>query len=269
MDENGYVTDPIEETKPEPIYIIDVDFDDEGRAMPTYSTEPEVKVVTDARADIERRREEALNAVGAKQKESAFEKLKEAKTAEDKLNAIHIIERNVAEGSVLTEAEKKEIQKVKDNFAAEGYEVYELKDKEFNQGMKVIVTNSIPDENLAEGEEIITKTISPQINKDDKMVQTAQIEVTVGTKKGGLTREQWLAEQKKKETRVDKINAKYDAELAALESKPETVDNSEIIKIQENMKRDANESISDCNGKTPALPDGKNLSGKANKYKKK
>jgi hypothetical protein len=56
---------------------------------------------------------------------------------------------------------------------------------------------------------------------------------------------------------------------AALESKPETVDNSEIIKIQEDMKRDANESISDCNGKTPALPDGKNLSGKANKYKKK
>jgi hypothetical protein len=168
--------------------------------------------------EIEKRREEALNAVGAKQKESAFEKLKEAKTAEDKLNAIHIIERNVAEGSVLTEAEKKEIQKVKDNLAAEGYEVYELKDKEFNQGMKVIVTNSIPDENLAEGEEIITKTISPQINKDDKMVQTAQIEVTVGTKKGGLTREQWLAEQKKKETRVDKINAKYDAELAALKA---------------------------------------------------
>jgi hypothetical protein len=44
---------------------------------------------------------------------------------------------------------------------------------------------------------------------------------------------------------------------------------SEIIKIQEDMKQDADESISDCNGKTPALPDGKNLSGKANKYKKK
>jgi hypothetical protein len=44
---------------------------------------------------------------------------------------------------------------------------------------------------------------------------------------------------------------------------------SEIVKIQEDMKRDADESISDCNGKTPALPDGKNLSGKANKYKKK
>ena len=49
------------------------------------------------------------------------------------------------------------------------------------------------------------------------MVQTAQIQVTVGTKKGGLTREQWLEEQNKKETRADKINAKYDAELAALE----------------------------------------------------
>jgi hypothetical protein len=45
--------------------------------------------------------------------------------------------------------------------------------------------------------------------------------------------------------------------------------NNEVTKIQEDMKQDADESISDCNGKTPALPDGKNLSGKANKYKKK
>jgi hypothetical protein len=45
--------------------------------------------------------------------------------------------------------------------------------------------------------------------------------------------------------------------------------NNEITKIQEDMKQDANESIKDCNGKSAALPDGKNLSGKANKYKKK
>ena len=92
-----------------------------------------------------------------------------------------------------------------------------------------IITNSIPDETLAEGEEVITKVLNPQINKDGKMVQTAQIEVTVGTKKGGLTREQWLEEQKKKETRTDKINAKYDAELAELEKSQPT--NRTIIVI--------------------------------------
>jgi hypothetical protein len=72
--------------------------------------------------------------------------------------------------------------------------------------------------------------INPQINKDDKMVQTAQIEVTVGTKKGGLTREQWLEEKKKKEKRTDKINAKYDAELAALETEQKQQKNEKPTK---------------------------------------
>jgi hypothetical protein len=182
-------------------------------AMPTIS----VSNIETKKAEIERRRQEELNAVGAKQKQSAFKKLREAKTPEEKLNAINLIERNVAEGVTLTTEEQREIQKIKDNLASEGYEVPTILGKQFHQGMKVIVTSSIPDENLAEGEEIITKVLVPQVNKDDKMVQTAQIEVTVGTKKGGLTGEQWLAEQEKKETRVDKINAKYDAELAALE----------------------------------------------------
>lgn len=179
--------------------------------------------------DIERRRQEELASVGSKQKESAFTQLRDEKdeegnvtkkrTPEEQLNAINLIERNVAEGAVLTEAEKKEVQKIKDNLASEGYEVPELQGKKFHQGMRIIVTNSIPDEFLAEGEEIITKVLTPQINKDDTMVQTAQIEVTVGTKKGGLTKEQWLEKQKKKEKRTDKINAKYDAESAALKDK--------------------------------------------------
>ena len=109
------------------------------------------------------------------------------------------------------------MQKTKDELASQGYEVPKILGQKYHEGMRVIVTNSIPDETLAEGEEVITKVLNPQINKDGKMVQTAQIEVTVGTKKGGLTREQWLEEQKKKETRTDKINAKYDAELAELE----------------------------------------------------
>ena len=56
----------------------------------------------------------------------------------------------------------------------------ELIGKAFNQGMKVIVTSSIPDENLKKGEEIITKIIKPQVNFNDKMIQAAQVEVSVG-----------------------------------------------------------------------------------------
>jgi len=98
-------------------------------------------------------------------------------------------------GGVLTKDEKQKIQRIKDNLSAEGYEVPQLLNHSFHQGMRVIVTSAIPDENLASGEEIITKVLVPQVNKDDKMVQTAQIEVTVGTKKGGLTKEEWLKEQ--------------------------------------------------------------------------
>ena len=178
------------------------------------------------KADIERGRQEELNNVGIKQKQSAFTKLRDEKdedgkvtrvrTPEEKLNAINLIDRNVEEGAILTKEELREVQKVKDELSSQGYEVPKLLGQRFHQGMKVIVASSIPDETLAEGEEVITKIMTPQINKDDKMVQTAQIEVTVGTKKGGLTREQWLEEQNKEEKRTDKINAKYDAELAAI-----------------------------------------------------
>jgi hypothetical protein len=46
--------------------------------------------------------------------------------------------------------------------------------------MKVIIINSIPDENLKADEEIITKIIKPQVNYNDKMIQAAQIEVSIG-----------------------------------------------------------------------------------------
>lgn len=193
----------------------------------TPESKEEVSDLESKKADIERRRKEELSSIGVKQKERAFSQLRDEKdengevikvrTPEEKLNAINLIERNVAEGNVLTKEEQKELQKIKDELASQGYEMPELLGKQYHQGMKVIVTSSIPDESFAEGEEIITKVLTPQINKDGKMVQAAQVEVTVGTKKGGLTREQWLEEQKKKETRTDKINAKYDAELAELE----------------------------------------------------
>ena len=198
-------------------------YDEELKVLEQTSTITKSSDIEAKKTEIEKRRQEKLANVGIKQKQAAFQKLREAKTSEEKLNAINLIERNVAEGSTLSKKEQEEIQKIKDTLASEGYEVPNILGKQFHQGMKVIVTSKIPDENLAEGEEIITKVLVPQVNKDDKMVQTAQIEVTVGTKKGGLTREQWLAEQKKKETRVDKINVKYDAELAALNTTEKSV----------------------------------------------
>jgi len=72
------------------------------------------------------------------------------------------------------------ISTLKDNLSANGYEMPELLGKQFHQGMKVIVTSSIPDEKYEKDSEIITKILIPQVNFNDKMIQTAQLEVSVG-----------------------------------------------------------------------------------------
>lgn len=96
---------------------------------------------------------------------------------------INLIERNLTLMDGKTKGLKqlkRSVTKLKDNLAANGYEMPTLLGQPFNQGMKVIVTNSIPDDTLDEGTEIITKVLIPQVNHEDKMIQTAQIEVSVG-----------------------------------------------------------------------------------------
>ncbi len=96
---------------------------------------------------------------------------------------INLIERNVKLMDSKTKGLKQlvaSVGKLKDNLSANGYEMPELLGKQFHQGMKVIVTSSIPDENLENGSEIISKILIPQVNYNDKMIQTAHIEVSVG-----------------------------------------------------------------------------------------
>ncbi len=96
---------------------------------------------------------------------------------------INLIERNINLMDSKTKGLKQlhaSVGKLKDNLSANGYEMPELLDKQFHQGMKVIVISSIPDENLEKGQETITKILIPQVNYNDKMIQTAQIEVSVG-----------------------------------------------------------------------------------------
>ncbi len=96
---------------------------------------------------------------------------------------INLIERNINLMDSKTKGLKQlqaSVGKLKDNLSANGYEIPQLLGKQFHQGMKVIVTSSIPDENLEKGSEIISKILIPQVNYDNKMIQTAQIEVSVG-----------------------------------------------------------------------------------------
>ncbi|MDR0755281.1 MAG: hypothetical protein LBF04_07825, partial [Prevotellaceae bacterium] len=93
---------------------------------------------------------------------------------------ITLMERNISLMDSNTRGLKqlnRSIGKLKDNLAANGYEIPELLRKPYNEGMKVIVINSIYDETLQKDEKVISKIVKPQVNYKDKMIQAAQIEL--------------------------------------------------------------------------------------------
>lgn len=69
--------------------------------------------------------------------------------------------------------------RIQENFAANGYELVEMLGKEYNDGMKV-TANFTPSEDLETGKQIISRIIKPQVNYKGEMIQSAQIEVSVG-----------------------------------------------------------------------------------------
>lgn len=71
----------------------------------------------------------------------------------------------------------KAVERIKDNFKANGYEIVDMIGKPYTAGMKAAVT-FVTDENLSAGQQIITKVIKPQIDYQQQMIQAAQIEVS-------------------------------------------------------------------------------------------
>lgn len=71
------------------------------------------------------------------------------------------------------------VKRIEDNFAANGYEMPELLYKPFDPRMKMIA-NMVEDENLESGIEKISKIIKPQVNFKGVMIQSAQVEVSIG-----------------------------------------------------------------------------------------
>lgn len=71
----------------------------------------------------------------------------------------------------------KAVERIKDNFRANGYEIVDMLGKPYNEGMKVIA-NFVIDEDLDEGKQIITGITKPQVNYDGVMIQAAQITVS-------------------------------------------------------------------------------------------
>lgn len=71
----------------------------------------------------------------------------------------------------------KGVQRIKDNFRANDYEIVDMLGKPYQQGMKAAVT-FVTDDNLEPGQQIISRIIKPQVNYKQKMIQAPQIEVS-------------------------------------------------------------------------------------------
>lgn len=71
------------------------------------------------------------------------------------------------------------VRKLEQSLNSNGYELEDLLNKPYNNGMN-LQANFVVDENLIEGESIITRIIKPQINYKGKLIQAAQVEVSQG-----------------------------------------------------------------------------------------
>lgn len=71
------------------------------------------------------------------------------------------------------------VRKLEQSLNSNGYELEDLLNKPYNNGMN-LQANFVVDENLNEGESIITRIIKPQINYKGKLIQAAQVEVSQG-----------------------------------------------------------------------------------------
>lgn len=71
----------------------------------------------------------------------------------------------------------KAVQRIKDNFQANGYEIVDMLGKPYNEGMR-IKANFVVDESLPENTQKITSITKPQVNYNGEMIQKAQVTIS-------------------------------------------------------------------------------------------
>jgi hypothetical protein len=74
---------------------------------------------------------------------------------------------------------KRSMQKLEKTLNANGYELIDMLDRPYNEGMNVIAT-FVPDDALQDGEAIISRIIKPHITYKGKMIQAAEVQVSQG-----------------------------------------------------------------------------------------
>ncbi len=72
----------------------------------------------------------------------------------------------------------KGIERIQNNFAANGYEMINLLNTEYDERNNIDVINFTTDENLADNKRIVTAVIKPQVNFNGVLIQRAQVDVS-------------------------------------------------------------------------------------------
>lgn len=73
----------------------------------------------------------------------------------------------------------KSLERLEEELNEQGYELIDHMGQNYNENM-AINAQIIPSDELSEGQSIITKVVSPQVNYHDKMIRMADVEVSVG-----------------------------------------------------------------------------------------
>jgi hypothetical protein len=72
----------------------------------------------------------------------------------------------------------KGIERIQNNFAANGYEMINHMNKEYDDRMNIDVINFVSDENSSSNRRIISRIIKPQVNFKGVLIQRAQVDVS-------------------------------------------------------------------------------------------
>jgi hypothetical protein len=91
------------------------------------------------------------------------------------------MQKNIAKMDSSTKGIKpllKGIERIQNNFAANGYEMINHMNKEYDDRMNIDVINFVSDENLSSNSRIISRIIKPQVNFKGVLIQRAQVDVS-------------------------------------------------------------------------------------------
>lgn len=73
----------------------------------------------------------------------------------------------------------KSLERLEEELNEQGYEIVDYIGSDYTENMSV-KARFVPSDDLEDGQSIITKVVSPQVNYQDKMIRMADVEVSVG-----------------------------------------------------------------------------------------